>query len=109
MAARAGILDDVAGNVEVHVGSRGQRRHFPKVEEAVAAVGKVDGHEATAAEVAGGRIDHGQRVAHRHGGVDGVTALPEDVHAHLRCQVLGADHHAMFRADRDNGRRISGE
>jgi hypothetical protein len=88
VAVGARALDDVAVLVEVHVGRGGQRRLLAEVEEGLAAVGQLHGHEAAAAQVARGGVHHRQRIAHGHGGVDGVAAALEHVDADLAGQVL---------------------
>ena len=45
------------------------------------ALGRMDHHEAAAADVAGARIGHGQRKAGRDRGIDRIAALPQDVGA----------------------------
>ena len=101
-------LDDVAVLVEVHVGGGALGRRLAEIEEGLAAVGKLDGHEAAAAEIAGRRIDHGERIADRHRRVDRVAAALEHIHAHHRGQVLGGNHHPVFGGDRRHGRRAAG-
>ena len=53
-------------------------------------------------------VRHGQRVAHGHGGVDGVAAVAKNGRAHLRGEVLSADYHA-FRGFRGEWRCGVGE
>jgi hypothetical protein len=100
VAVGAQALDDVAVLVEVHVGRGGQRRLLAEVEEGLAAVGQLHGHEAAAAEVARGGVHHRQRIAHGHGRIDGVAAALEHVDADLAGQVLRAHDHAVLGRDR---------
>ncbi len=57
-------------------------------------------HEAAAAEVATARIGDGLGVTHCHRGIYGVASLFEDLDAHVRCQMLRGDHHAVSRFQR---------
>ena len=82
-----------------------QRRLLAKIEEGLAAIGQLDGHEAAAAEIAGRRIDHGQRIAHGDRRIDRIAAALEHVDADLGRQVLRADDHAVFGG---HGRRRGG-
>ncbi len=56
--------------------------------------------KASAAQVAGRRMHHGQRKAGGHGGVYRVAARAQHLNAGIRGQVMDADHHAMRRAHR---------
>ncbi len=106
VALGAEVRDHVAVLVQVHVGGRGQRGFFAEVEEGLAAVGQLHGHEPTPAEVAGCRVHHGQGVAHRHRRIHGVAAGLEHIHAHMGRQMLGGDHHAIFASHRGLGGRL---
>ena len=64
------------------------------------------GHEAAAAEIAGRRVDDGERIADRDRRIDRVAALLQDVDADFRGQMLGGDDHAVLGRDR---RRRSGK
>jgi hypothetical protein len=64
------------------------------------------GHESAAAEVARGRVDHRQRVAHGHCRIHCVTAGLEHIHANVGGQMLGRDHHAVFTGHRGLGRGV---
>jgi hypothetical protein len=35
-----------------------------------------------------------------HCGIDGIAAALEDIHAHLRCQMLRGNHHAVLFGNR---------
>src|SRR6202022_930605 len=101
-------LDDVAVLVEIHVGGGALGRRLAEIQERLAAIGKLDGHESTAAQIAGRRIEHGGRIAHSGRRVDRVAAALEHIHTHHRGQVLGGNHHPVFGGDRRNGRRVAG-
>jgi hypothetical protein len=64
-----------------------QRGLLAEVEKGLAAVGQLQGHEAAAAQVAGGRVDD-QRVAHGHRGI-GIAAALEHLDPTSFGQVLG--------------------
>ena len=59
--------------VEEHVGRGRERRGLAEIDESPAAVGELHGHESAAAEVAGRRIHHGQRVAHGDRRIDRIA------------------------------------
>ncbi len=103
-ALGAQALDDVTVLVEVHAAGGGERRLLAEIQEGAAPVGELDGHEAAAAEVARGGVDHRQRIADRDRSIDGVAAALQDVDADLRREVLGGDHHAVL-GDRGRHRR----
>ena len=77
-ADRAGVLDHVAGGVEVHVDAGRRWRGFPIVEE-VGLVLEVHGRESAAAEVAGLGVGDRERKCGRDGGIDRIAALGEDL------------------------------
>ncbi len=85
--------------VEEHARCGGKGRFFAEVEEGGAAVGQAEGHEAAAAEIAGGGVDDGEGVADGDGGVDGVAALGEHVEAGFGGERLGGDHHGVAAGD----------
>ena len=96
VSEKAGVLDDVALRVEVHVGGCGGGSFFAVVEEVHCAVGHADEHEASAAQVAGFREDDGQCKAGGNGRVDGVAAGFHHVDARLRGQFVRAHDHRML-------------
>ena len=59
----------------------------------------MDEHEATAADVAGARQGNGKGKTNRHGGIDGVTTLLQDVAADGRGERFLRGDHAVFRPD----------
>ena len=99
MALRARALDDIAGTIEVHVGRGRERRLFAKVEKRLAPIGQLDGHEAPAAQVACGGVDHGHRITHGDRRIDCVATALEHIDAHLGGKLMRRDHHAMFAAN----------
>jgi hypothetical protein len=70
----------------------------------VAPVGELDRHEAAAAEAAGGREHHAERITDCDRGVDRVAASLQDVDADLGGEVLAGDDHAVAGADRSRRR-----
>jgi hypothetical protein len=109
MATGAQVRDDVALLVEVHVCSSGQRGFFAEVEEGLAPVRQLNGHETAAPQVARRGINHRQCITDRYRGVDGVTAVLEHIDAHVTGQMLGGNNHAVFGRDRRHGGRVSTE
>ena len=89
-------FDDVSVLVEVHVPARRTRGLLSKIEEGLSSIGKPDRHEAAAAQIAGGRIDHGQGISHRDSRIDRTAAALENVDTDLGRKVLCGDHHALF-------------
>ncbi len=94
------IRNDLAVLVQVHVGRRGQRCLFAEVEESLAPIGQLNGHETTATEVAGRRVDHRQRISNRYRSIDSVAASLEHIDTHVGSQVLSRNDHAVFGSDR---------
>ena len=99
VADGAGVGDDVAGGVEVHVGGRGERGLLAVVDEDVFAGVLVDEHESAAAEVAGEGVDDGEREADGDGGVDGIAAGLQDSDAGVGGEVMHGDDHGVRGAD----------
>ncbi|AEK61998.1 hypothetical protein CFU_2168 [Collimonas fungivorans Ter331] len=96
VALGAQVGDHVAVLVEIHVGGGRQRRFFAEIEESLAAVGQLDGHETAAADIARGRVHHRQRITDRHRRIDRITAILQHIDADTGGQVLSRDHHAVF-------------
>jgi hypothetical protein len=67
-----------------------------KIKERLSSIGKPDRHEAAAAEIAGGRIDHRERIADRNGRIDRAAAALENVDPDFRRKVLRRDDHGLF-------------
>ena len=63
------------------------------------ALGRVDHHEAAAADVAGARIGHGHGKAGRDRGIDRIAAAFEHVGADLRRDLFLRHHHAVLGDD----------
>ena len=103
MAEGAQAFDDVAVRPEIHVAGRGERRLFAEIEERLAAIGELHRHEAAAADIAGRRVDDGERIADRDRGIDRVAAALQHVDADARRELVGRDHHAVL--GRDGGGR----
>ncbi len=74
VATGAQIGHDVAVLVEVHIGGRRQRGFFAEIEEGLAPVRQLNGHETAATEVARRGINHRQRITDGDRRIDGVTA-----------------------------------
>src|SRR5882724_1154729 len=96
------LRNGIARRIEKHVPLGGLRRLLAEVDEGVLAVGKMNDHEAAAAEIAAARMSDRERVAHCDRRVDGVAAVSQDAGADFGCEVLRADDHAGggFRGER---------
>ena len=70
------------------------------------ALGRMNHHEAAAADIAGARIGDGQRKAGGDRGVDRIAALPQDVGADLRGDLFLRHHHAVLGRNGANGGEI---
>ena len=89
-------VDDVAlGVLEGGAGGRGGRGLAEVQRHVLAGAGVMHHHETAAPDVAGVGQHHGQREAHRHGGVNGIAPGLQDVDTHLAGQRLFTGHHAM--------------
>lgn len=100
MPARAQAGYDIALLIKIHIRAGRQRGRFPEIQKLLAAVGHPDQHKAPAAQIACRRVDNRQGIAHGHGRVHGIAALFQHLHADFARQMLGADHHAVFRGRR---------
>ena len=95
---------DLSCLIQKHSGRRFFGRLFPVVDgRRFALAGEINHHEAAAPEVACGRPSHGQRKAGRDGGIDGVTALLQNLYTDVGCN--GVDGHNCGVCERD---RLSG-
>ena len=74
--------------------------------DVLVAFGRMDHHEAAAADIAGARIGDGHRKAGRDRGIDGIAALAQDVGADFRGEFLLRHHHAVFGGNGMNGGEI---
>ena len=99
----AGTFNDVALGVEVHVARRRGGSLLAIVDKVRRAVGHADEHEASAADISGRRMHHGQREPGRDRGVNGVAASPHDLHSRVRRQVVHADHDGVLGVNRMGG------
>ena len=93
-----GALDRVAVLVEVHVAGGGARRHFAGIDDHVLAIRRpVQQEQAAASQARPAGLDHGQRRAHRHGGVKGIAALTQHFQACLGGQRMRAGNGGLAR------------
>ena len=67
------------------------------------ALGRMDHHEAAAADISGARITHRHRKAGGDRRIDGIAALSQDIGADLRPDFLLRHHHAEFGGNGMNG------
>ncbi len=100
VAENARVGNHVAACVEIHVLGGGQRSFFAVVEKDGFAGVVADEHEAAAAEVACGGMDHGESKTRGHRGVNGVAALLKNAKTRIGSQMMHAHHHAVPRAHR---------
>ena len=99
-APRVGL----APRVENMSSRRGRRRGFAVVDgDGLVAGGHMHQHEAAAAEVSRTRQRHGEREPDRHGGVDRVAALPQDLDADPGRLRFLRGHHAVLGDERAAG------
>ena len=89
------------------VGRGAGRRGFPPIQDVDrASPGQVNHQEAAAADAGGLGLDDVERELNRHGGIDGVSAAPEDGGAGLGGQGMrGADEAAAGRGTGCGGDR----
>ncbi len=99
----AAVLDDGPLRIEEHVRTGCQRRLFAEIDEGIAAVGQVNGHEAAAAQIAAAGMRHRQGVSHRDRGVHGVATLAQYHGSDVRGFMLSAHHHALARFQFEGG------
>ena len=90
----------VALIVEKHIPGGLFRGHLAEVDRRGITVFGPQHHKPAAADITGLRMGDRQRVAHRHGGIDRVAALTQNIHAYLRCQRVHRGHHPLLSADR---------
>src|SRR5207237_3131222 len=64
MPLGAGAFYDIPRGVQINIACSGKRRLFAEVEEGLATVGELNGHETAAAQISRGRIDHCHRVTY---------------------------------------------
>ena len=96
-----------AVRAEIHVARGSRRRGLAIVDRDVfISLGGMNHHETAAADISGARIGHGQRKAGRDRGIDRIAALPQDVGAELRGDLLLRHHHAVFGGNRAHGGEV---
>ena len=103
VAAGAQVRNHVAGRIEEHRGSGSPRRGLAKVDECLTAVGELQRHETSAAEIACRRIDDCERITHRDSGIDRIAAIPQDVDSDPCREFLRGDDHAVLRGNGGGG------
>ena len=81
--------------VEEHIAGRLRRRHFSEVDGRGFAVFSAQHHKAAAAQIPRLRMRYRQRVPDRDRRIHRVTALLENIDAHLGRQRVNRGHHAV--------------
>jgi hypothetical protein len=95
------LLVDLAFVVQVHVSIGARRCHLAIIDgDCLAAPGHVNHHESAAADVAGAWQGDRQRESHRHGRINSIAALLEDVDTDAGGRGLLGRDHAVTREDR---------
>ena len=93
--------------VQVHPGMSLARRFLAVIDRYGRSVGQTYDHEPATADVAGRWMGHRQGQSEPHGGVDGVTALLQDICGDLRGQGFHGNRHAFLADYRLAGRCAS--
>jgi len=75
---------------------RGRRGLAVVDRDVLVTLGRVNHHEAAAADISRARIGHGHRESDRHRGIDRVAAAPQHIGADPRRDFLLRHHHAVF-------------
>ena len=101
--ARLGVVGLAVRPREICRRGRGRRRLAIIDRDVLVAFGRMDHHEAAAADIAGARIGHGHGKAGRDRRIDRIAAAPQDVGADPRRDFLLRHHHAVFGGDGMNG------
>ncbi|MNV26630.1 hypothetical protein D3C71_1177550 [compost metagenome] len=83
--------------VEEHIARCLIWRHFAEVDGRGIAVFGAQQHKAPATEIPRLRMRYRQGITHGDGGVDGITALFENIHADLRSHRINGRHHPLLR------------
>ena len=100
-------VSGLPSGAEKHIARGRGRRGLAIVDgDVLIALGRMDHHEAAAADIAGARIGDGQRKAGGDRGIDRIAALPQDVGADLRGDLFLRHHHAVFGGNGVNGARV---
>jgi hypothetical protein len=95
IAIEAAVGNDPALSIQKHVRTRSERRFLAEVEKRIPAVGQVDDHEATAAQITATRMRYGERIAHGDRRIDRVPTLPQYCGADIGRVVLRGHDHAL--------------
>ena len=85
----------VALIVKEHIAGSLSGGHLTEVDGGGFAVFGPQHHKAAAAQVPRLRMRHRQRIAHRDCRIHRITALPENIDAHFRCQRIHRRHHTL--------------
>ena len=100
--ARLGVVRLAVGTEE-HIASRRGRRRLAVIDRHIlVAAGEMDDHESAATDIAGARVGDGHREAGRHGGVNRIAALLQDIGADTRGDLLLGDDEAVLGRNRMN-------
>ena len=86
-----------AVGTDEHGGRRSAGGPFPEIEAVRLAGAAPKEQEPAAAKVSRLRMDHGEGERHRHGGVDRVAAVPQDIAADLARDGMAGHHHGAGR------------
>ena len=86
----AGLRDDVALGVEIHVCGGSGGRFFAEVDEVSFPGGVAEKKEAASAEISGLGMDDGEREAGGDGGIDSVAAGAQHLDAGARGEFVDA-------------------
>ena len=92
----AGVLDDLALAVQVHVTCGGGWRRLAVIQAGRLAV-VIDQHETAAAEIAGFGIGHGQHECRGHGRIHGIAAVLHHFHGGTRAVLVGRGNRGLMK------------
>ena len=101
----AGFRDDIALRVQIHIFCGRGRRFLAEVDETSLALGVAKEHEAAATEIAGLRMDDGERKAGGDCGIDGIASGVQHFDSGTRCEFVHACHDGLRGVRRTQGRR----
>ena len=79
---------------------RRSRRHFAIINRGCVSVFESNHHEATAAEIPGGRMRNCERKSHRDSGINRIAATFHDLNPGTRSDFVGRRHDATFCSNR---------
>ena len=85
----------VALIVKEHIPGGLLRRHFAKINRRRFTVFGPQHHKSAAANITGLWMRDRQRIAHRHRGIDGVTALTQNIHPDAGCHRIHRGNHPL--------------